>query len=106
MAKKKKDRKEALKSLAQKATGKAGRAEYLKYGDVSAVSDVDVRTTMGSPPREQVAANMTATQWAQKLASVGGGSTPIGTKFRHDGKTYKIATTGQPAMTIARLVTT
>lgn len=91
----------AVKSI----TGRAS-SEYMKYGDIQKVSDVDTQTSISAGRANWAIGDFTANQWAQKLVTPQGGSKTAGTKFRHSGKTYKIKTTGAPPITTAELVKT
>ena len=90
----------AVKSI----TGRAS-SEYMKYGDIKKVSDVDTQTSISAGRANWAIGDFTANQWAQKLVTPQGGKT-AGTKFRHGGQTYKIKTTGAPPITTAELVKT
>ena len=110
---KKKSRSGKIRQIAQKGvfgldnyvSSRAG-AEYMKYGDIMRVSDVDTQTSISAGRATWAIGDFTASQWAQKLVTPQGGSKSAGTKFRHSGKTYKIKTVGEPPITSAELVKT
>ena len=101
-----KSRSGKIRQIAQKGVmgldNYVGKAEYLKYGDIMKVSDVDVRESVSAGRRTYNRDLFGADGWANRLYTTGG--KPAGTKFRHGGKTYKIVA-GSPSAT-AELVKT
>ena len=97
----------SAKGLSKAVRSIMGRAssEYMKYGDIKNVSDVDTQTSISAGRANWAIGDFTATQWAQKLVTPQGGKS-VGTKFRHSGKTYRIKSTGEPPITTAELVRT
>ena len=107
MAKIKKKKKSSIKIKMKQSPQSKGRAssEYMKYGDVKKVSDVDTRTVLTGRGTFAIG-DHTPSQWAQRLVTSVGGFQTAGKKFRHSGSTYKIKQTGTPTITSAELVKT
>jgi len=87
VGKKKYSAKGLSKAVRSLSKGRAS-SEYMKYGDIKKVSDVDTRTSVSSGRRTYSRDSFGAGGWANRLYTTGG--KPAGTKFRHGGKTYKV----------------
>ena len=75
-------------SKAMGSIGGRASSEYMKYGDINKVSDVDTQTTVSGARGSYDIGDFNPALWASRLVDYGGRS--AGDKFRKDGKTYKI----------------